>query len=760
MKLSPALLLPLLAAAAPLSAQLSAVQDKFKGFDTNGDGVISGAEMEGAPYLKELDLDADGSLTLPETLKALRQGRGPAARSKGTAAGAGAVVSPGTSASAATTPTPGEDDQGRLFKRLDQNQDGVLTENELPRKEWFQRLDLDKDGKATYAEASAVVGALVRRGVSLPEVTPPGTKPATEDPALTEAPLQLKPSEVGVGRLVPDLLLKDLAGEEQSLAKRVAGGKGAVLAFFGATCPISGKLGPELARLEQDCAQMGVRMLLVCPVAVETVEDIRQYAATHGLKSPVLHDVDGRLTAALAATTTTECFLLDAARTLVYRGAVNDQYGLGYAKDKPTQNYLRSALGALSRQEKPAVAATTAPGCALDAKPAAVAATSTTVTYHNQISRIMQASCVECHRAGGVGPFALESYEDVIEHAGMIRKQVERGAMPPWFAAPAPEGTHSPWINDSSLSKQDKADLLAWLTSDRPKGNTADAPAPRKFAEEWALGTPDAVLQLPRPVAIKAEGTMPYQFLTVTTQFEEDRWVRGYEILPTDRSVVHHVIVQVHPKGSKARDRGEGAEGYWAAYVPGNASHLWPEGFAKKLPAGSTVSFQIHYTPNGKATEDQLKMGLFFAKTAPRYVVHTAAVPNPRLNIPAGAANHVEVAERPVPSDMNLMAYMAHMHVRGKAFKFEVTYPNGKQEVLLDIPRYDFNWQLRYDYAKPHFLPQGSRVKITAVFDNSPGNPANPDPNKNVRWGQQTFDEMMIGYFEYYTPNLEGVAAR
>jgi hypothetical protein len=191
-----------------------------------------------------------------------------------------------------------------------------------------------------------------------------------------------------------------------------------------------------------------------------------------------------------------------------------------------------------------------------------------------------------------------------------------------------------------------------------------------------------------------------------------------------------------------------------------NTHNHWPEGFAKKLPAGATMSFQIHYTPNGKATQDQLKIGLHFAKETPRYIVHTAAVTNTRLSIPAGVANHVEVKEQTVPFDMNVLAYMAHMHVRGKAYKFEVTKPDGSHEILLDIPRYDFNWQLRYNYAQPRLLPRGSKVTTTAIFDNSDKNPANPDPTKTVRWGQQTFDEMMIGYIEYYTPFTADVAVK
>jgi hypothetical protein len=295
--------------------------------------------------------------------------------------------------------------------------------------------------------------------------------------------------------------------------------------------------------------------------------------------------------------------------------------------------------------------------------------------------------------------------------------------------------------------------LLAWLASDRPKGDVADAPKPRQFPGEWSIGKPDAIIAATKPISIKAEGTMPYQHVTVTTDFPEDRWVRGYEILPKAREVVHHVIVSVYEKGRKVRGGGdEGTEGYWAAYVPGNTKQVYPDGFARKLPAGATVSFQIHYTPNGKAVQDTMRMGLLFAKEPPKYVVHTSALPNARINIPAGAANHVETAQRRLPADVNEMALMAHMHVRGKAFKFEAVSPDGKTETLLDIPRYDFNWQLRYDYAMPRFLPRGTTIKITAVFDNSAANPANPDPTKNVRWGQQTFDEMMIGYMEHYTP--------
>jgi hypothetical protein len=419
-------------------------------------------------------------------------------------------------------------------------------------------------------------------------------------------------------------------------------------------------------------------------------------------------------------------------------------------------------VAALLNGQPVALGATTAPGCALDSSPATPVVAKTEATYHHQISRILQNNCVECHHQDGLAPFSLETYDDVIEHAGMIKKQITRGAMPPWFAAPQPNAHGTPWMNDRSLSESDKSTLLSWLDSNRPAGNIADAPVAMKHSRDWMIGKPDVVFQLPQPIDIKAEGTMPYQNVTVQNTLTEDRWIQAYEITPTNRSVVHHVIVKVISKGGAVTEdevRSE-REGFWAAYVPGNSYRVLPDGFAKKLPAGASIHFQIHYTPNGKATQDQLKIGLKFATKAPQYEIHVLGLANPKINIPAGAANHVETTQQRVPADMTLSGYMAHMHVRGKSFKYEVTYPDGTQETLLDIPRYDFNWQLQYILSKPKIIPGGSTVKTTAVFDNSANNPANPDPTKNVRWGQQTYDEMMIGYVEYFLPLGTDVAAK
>lgn len=558
----------------------------------------------------------------------------------------------------------------------------------------------------------------------------------------TEAPTLLP------GRQVPDVAFTDLTGKAHRLAdaSRYAG---MAIALSSATCPVSKRQMPSLAKLEQELSNRGIALLVLNPMKTETDDEIRAQVAAAGVRSTVCHDAAQTVAQALQARTTTEVFLLAPDRTLVYRGALDDQYGVTYSREAPTVSHVLAAADALKADRKPLRAMTDAPGCELDLGPRP--ATTTNLTYHRDVARILRQHCVDCHRPEGIAPFRLDSAAAVLERAKTIRRVVTEGQMPPWFAAPPLDGKPSPWANDCSLPAADRRDLLAWLDSaDRPLGDPADGPKPRAYPGAWSIGQPDAVLQISRPHAIKADGFMRYEHDTIATTFAEDRWVQGYEILPTARGVVHHVIVRCIPKGEKASFGG--AEDYWAAYVPGNGSHVYPAGFARKLPAGATLTCQIHYTPNGQATTDQLKVGLLFAKTPPRFEMRTVGLANARLDIPPGAARHVETLVRPVPVDLPVTALMAHMHVRGVAFKFELLGRDGSAETLLDLPRYDFNWQLRHDYAEPRILPKGSRVRITAVFDNSAANPANPDPTKRVRWGDQTTDEMMIGYVEYYVP--------
>jgi mono/diheme cytochrome c family protein/thiol-disulfide isomerase/thioredoxin len=637
-----------------------------------------------------------------------------------------------------------------VFDRLDRNKDGFLDSNELLDRAWLERLDENGDGRVAREEALRILGPVFRNVI--PPVSP--TAGSASEP-VWEGPTVLAGALHGVGRRVPDVRLLLAVEEREARLEDFAGKNGLVVGLFTTSCPISRKLAPEMARLEAHLGGLGLGVAWVNANPDAAAARSLDFARETGLSAPVLHLRNQEWLIDMEAATTTEVFLIDRAGTLVYRGAINDQYGVGYSRESASRHYLREAVEALLEGREPAIAATTAPGCELDLpRVEEPRQTAGEVTYHEHIARIMQTHCASCHREDGIGPFPLDSLESVLENAGMIRRQVERGVMPPWFAAPV-DDPHSAFANDRSLPDRERAQLLAWLGSkDRPAGDPALAPLPRRWPEGWEIGKPDMVLTLPKPITVPAEGVMPYQNVIVETGLPEDRWVSAYEIQPTARQVVHHVIVHALAPGEKGRP--DAAGGYWAAYVPGNSHRVLPEGFAKRLPAGARLRFQIHYTPVGKAVTDQLRLGIIFAPEPPQREVRVAALANPRLRIPAGAANHVETLSRELPGDYHVMSFMPHMHMRGKAFRYEAQLPDGTQATLLDIPRYDFNWQLGYELGQPRLLPRGTRLTITAVFDNSPENPANPDPSRTVTWGEQTWDEMMIGYIEHLVPASGG----
>lgn len=546
----------------------------------------------------------------------------------------------------------------------------------------------------------------------------------------------LSPHELGVGRLVSGLPLRKA--------------KTTVIAFTSVTCPVSQRYAPTLASIGKEFSKRGVDFLFVNPISAESMSDFKSFAKKHGLKGDLIRDQNERFIKALGASSTTEVFVLDAARTLVYRGAVDDQYGLGFSLEHPRHNYLRDAIQASLKRERPAIAATTAPGCALESA-GPIAASTKDLTYHGRISRIVEEHCAECHRVGGVAPFALRSFEDLVSRAAMVAKQVDKGIMPPWFATP---GQH--WTNDRSLPEADKNDLLEWLRGPRKLGNPGDAPLPRTFPRDWALGAPDLVLRIPEPIAVNATGTMPYQNVYIDPGFTEDQWISAVEVRPTARQVVHHVLVHVIPPGQteqKARADREGGN-FLAVYVPGNNLLRYPADFGKVIPAGSKLHFQIHYTPNGTPTSDQTEVAMIFAKETPRYEVRVAAI-SAKLDIPPGEANYETRGRVPVMFDAKLLSFMPHMHVRGKSYRYELELPSGERQLLLDVPRYDFNWQIQYRAASPIEAPAGSVLIGTAQYDNSTNNPANPDATQRVRWGEQTYEEMMLGYFEFYVPAQE-----
>jgi hypothetical protein len=389
------------------------------------------------------------------------------------------------------------------------------------------------------------------------------------------------------------------------------------------------------------------------------------------------------------------------------------------------------------------------------------------VTFNKDVLPILQQRCQDCHRSGEVAPMSLLTYEETRPWASAIKEAVLLKRMPPWFADPHASKTFS---NDRSLSKEQIETIVAWADAGAPEGDAEARPEPVEFVDGWNVGEPDVTFEMQQEFAVPAEGVVEYQYLVIPSGFTEDKWVERAEIRPGNRAVLHHVIVFVRPPDStymseakpgkffvpgdydeKKEKRNDKRE-FLIGFAPGTVPEELEPGQAKLIPAGSDFVLQLHYTPNGKATTDKSYFGLVFAKRPPEERVVTMAVSTEDFVIPAGAADHRVDAEMKVKNDMTLTAMLPHMHLRGKAFEYRVVFPDGRKETLLRVPRYDFNWQLSYYLEEPIFLPKGSLLECTAWYDNSPNNDANPDPAKEVRYGDQSWEEMMFGFFDASFP--------
>jgi mono/diheme cytochrome c family protein len=387
-----------------------------------------------------------------------------------------------------------------------------------------------------------------------------------------------------------------------------------------------------------------------------------------------------------------------------------------------------------------------------DAAPAAAKA----LTYSKDIAPIFQRRCQDCHRPGEVAPMSLLTYEDARPWARSIKKHVERREMPPWHADPK----HGKFQNDPTLSDEEIAQIVTWVDAGAPEGDPKDLPKPHEFVEGWRIGKPDVVFTMPKEFVVPATGTVRYQYITIPTDFKEDVWVQAAEARPGNREVVHHIIVFILEPG---RQMGKGRD-IWSSHLcgtaPGEGPDVFPPGTGKLIPAGSRLLLQMHYTPNGKEQRDRTQVGLVLSKTPLRRVNVRAAM-NAWFLIPSGEPNHEVRSQFTFRRDAELLGIMPHMHLRGKDFLYEIVHPDGKRETLLSVPRWDFNWQHHYSFAEPLKVPAGSRVECTAHYDNSPANKANPDPTKSVRWGDQTWEEMMIGFVTFLDadPNAQPLPA-
>jgi mono/diheme cytochrome c family protein len=364
-----------------------------------------------------------------------------------------------------------------------------------------------------------------------------------------------------------------------------------------------------------------------------------------------------------------------------------------------------------------------------------------TVTFTKDIAPILYKNCAECHRPGEVAPFSVLSYKDVRPWAKSIKEQVTSKQMPPWHADP----NHGDWKNDRRLTQAELDTLIAWVDGGAKEGDPKALPPAPKYVEGWTIGKPDVTLSIPEQ-NVPAEGVVAYQYLTVKTNFTEDRWIQAAEIRSTGRDAVHHVIAFVRAPGINQGNE----QSLLCGYAPGEQPAVFPAGMAKKVPAGADIIFQMHYTPNGKALKDVTTLGLIFAKEPVKHQVLTRGVLQMRFEIPPGAPSHEVRSQYTFNQDARITSFMPHMHLRGKDFVYIAHFPDGTKKTLLNIPRYDFNWQTYYVPKEPVLMPKGTKLECIAHYDNSPANKFNPDPTKAVKWGDQTWEEMMIGWISFY----------
>ena len=560
-----------------------------------------------------------------------------------------------------------------------------------------------------------------------------------------------------VGKSIEDTSIKDVLGQPHSLFDDTS--QCTVVAFIGWECPLVRQYVPRLNELQSEFASESVRWLTVNSNQHDSLTELQSFVRKFDLDIPLIKDVGNKLADAFAASRTPEVFLLNKDRKIVYQGRIDDQFTYGRQRPEVVTRFLADAIQQTLKGQAVQEPYVEAQGCLIGRVlvQKQTQGQEHVVTYSQQISRILQKNCASCHREGEIGPFALQDYDEVVGWAGMIQEVVNERRMPPWHADPE----HGSFSNDCRLSEDEIQMINQWVDSGAPQGDPENLPEPIVYTKGWQIGEPDLIVPMrKRPYRVPATGTVEYQYFQVDLGFEEDKWVCAAECRPGNRAVIHHIIVGLRGEGDFGGRRqgvhNELQSDWIAATAPGSPPMILPEGYAKLVPAGSKLIFQMHYTPNGIATTDISTIGLKFID--PEEVTHrvlTMKAFNRRLRIPPGDENHSVNARFRFDQDAQLLSLFPHMHLRGKAFKYTAVYPDARQEVLLDVPKYDFNWQNGYQLTEPKLMPEGTRIKCVALFDNSDNNLANPDSTKTVGWGDQTWEEMMIGYFNVAIPNTD-----
>jgi hypothetical protein len=547
---------------------------------------------------------------------------------------------------------------------------------------------------------------------------------------------------------VDNFVLRDQQGEAQELYYH--SNKAAVVIMVqGNGCPIVRAAWPTYREIREEYAARGIEFLMLNSNLQDDRAAILAEAEEFGFDIPILDDESQLIGEALGVIRTAEVFVIATdGWNLVYRGPIDDRLTYERQRAEAQENYLTDALEAVLAGQPVAVAEREAVGCLVNF-PQHEGHTAA-ISYSETIAPLLVEKCVACHRAGGVAPWAMSEYRMVLGFAPMIREVLRTQRMPPWHADP--QVGH--FLGDRSLTPEEMATIVHWVEAGAPRGDGADPLASlAPPASEWPLGEPDLVLTLPA-FEVPATGVVNYQHPTVVNPLDRAVWVRAAAIAPGDRSVVHHVLAGYTeaPGGSRG---GRGLleanlfENYLNGYAPGMEIHEFPEDTGVLIEPGGRFVLQMHYTPTGKATTDVTRIGLYFHDEPPTHILRHNVAMNPQLRIEPGAARHEETAYLPFDQDAILYSLFPHAHYRGRSSKFELAYPDGRVELLLSVPKYDFNWQREYIFAEPVAVPAGAKVIHTTVYDNSAQNPGNPDPTRRVPWGQQSWDEMLYGAIRY-----------
>jgi peroxiredoxin len=544
--------------------------------------------------------------------------------------------------------------------------------------------------------------------------------------------------------------LRDLRGNRRSLHD-FKGHQAVVLAFLGTECPIANLYTPRLLELEKTYRAKQVQFLAVYANEHEDLDKVAMHAADHDLPFPVLKDFGQKLADALGAARLSTVVVLDGDFVLRYRGRIDDRYGVSFRRPKATRDDLSEALDELLAKKKVSVPETEADGCLIDH--GGKGTTPRDVTYSKDVAPILQARCQSCHRPEQAAPFALLTYDDAVKHGRMIREVTTQRRMPPWHADPR----HGQFTNDRRLSPAEINTIASWVDGGMPRGDDSDLPKPTDWPKGWLLGKPDMVFSMPEEFEVPADGSLPYQHFVVDTNFTEDRWVQVAEGRPGNPAVVHHIVVYLLKEGQKQPFLQDGTLSVLVGWAPGDLGLVCPPDTALRVPKGAKLRFELHYTPNGKATKDRSSVGITFAKKPPKFELYTNAFANESILVPPFEQHYrAEATWRP-RDDVRIISFTPHMHWRGKDFSYEIIYPDGNRRTRLSVPRWDFNWQNVYQFKEPIKVPKGGRIHAVAHWDNSRNNPYNPAPDKEVRFGLQTWDEMMVGWVAYVWERPETV---